>query len=33
MLFKTIEEDKEETFKVGTRARNMVKLYNQWKDK
>tara|TARA_R110002124_G_scaffold76682_1_gene205354 strand:+ start:937 stop:1422 length:486 start_codon:yes stop_codon:yes gene_type:complete len=33
MLFKTIEDDAEGNFNTGTRARNMIKLYNQWKDK
>lgn len=33
MLFKTIEEDKENTFSTGSKARNMVKLYNRWKEK
>ncbi len=32
MLFKTIQEDSENTFNSGTRFRNMVKLYNKWKD-
>ena len=33
MLFKTIQEDKENTFNTGTRFRNMEKLYNDWKEK
>lgn len=33
MLFKTIEDDKENTFSTGSKARNMIKLYNRWKDK
>lgn len=32
MLFKTIEEDKEGTFQIGTKCRNMNKLYNKWKE-
>lgn len=33
MLFKTIQDDTEKTFDTGTKFRNMVKLYNHWKDK
>lgn len=33
MLFQTIQDDLEKTFDNGTKFRNMVKLYNQWKDK
>ncbi|MDQ8015153.1 MAG: hypothetical protein REI96_22090 [Flavobacterium nitrogenifigens] len=33
MLSKTIQDDNENTFATGTKFRNMVKLYNQWKDK
>lgn len=33
MLFKTVQEDTEKTFDTGTRFRNMVKLYNAWKEK
>lgn len=32
MLFKTIEEDKEGTFNQGSKSRNMIKLYEKWKD-
>ena len=32
MLFKTIQEDQERTFDTGTPFRNMVKLFNKWKD-
>jgi len=33
MLFQTIEDDKEGTFNTGTKARNMKKLYDRWKEK
>jgi hypothetical protein len=33
MLFQTIQDDNEKTFDTGTKFRNMVKLYNHWKDK
>jgi len=33
MLFNTIQSDKENTFQQGTKYRNMIKLYEQWKDK
>ena len=32
MLFRTIQEDKENTFNSSTRFRNMIKLYDKWKD-
>jgi len=33
MLSDTIENDDEEMFTVATRYRNMLKLYNKWKEK
>lgn len=33
MLFQTIEKDMENTFNNGSKFRNMLKLYNSWKDK
>jgi hypothetical protein len=33
MLFETIEHDKHEMFTTKTRYRNMIKLYDSWKDK
>jgi len=33
MLFQTIKDDKEGTFNTGTKARNMKKLYDRWKEK
>ena len=33
MLFDTIENDTDEMFTRGTRYRNMMKLYESWKDK
>ncbi|MFH7002653.1 hypothetical protein [Flavobacterium bizetiae] len=33
MLFQTIEKDVENTFNNGTKFRNMLKLYNSWKEK
>jgi hypothetical protein len=33
MLFQTIEDDKEGIFNTGTKARNMKKLYDRWKEK
>lgn len=32
MLFKTIQDDIEGTFNTGTRFRNMIRLYDMWKD-
>lgn len=33
MLFQTIEKDNENTFNNGSKFRNMLKLYNAWKEK
>ncbi len=33
MLFNTIESDKEGTFNIGSKFRNMNNLYNSWKEK
>ncbi len=33
MLFETIENDKERMFETGSKFRNMVKLFHNWKDK
>lgn len=33
MLFDTIEMDEEDMFKTGTRYRNMMKIYEKWKEK
>ena len=33
MLFDTIENDEEKHFERGSRYRNMIKLYERWKDK
>lgn len=33
MLFQTIEKDSENIFNNGTKFRNMLKLYNSWKEK
>jgi len=33
MLFDTVEKDSDDMFSTKTRYRNMIKLYNSWKDK